>query len=254
MSSSGDKFIYLDSSNGSNGTVRMMYWLTDKWIESNYQGITYTQAPYYLNGISWTSIRFVLSRDGSFVGVYGYYLNINTGNFELMCMRYTWGNVDSSLIPISDAVTVASIVDRVTSYGIPAAMTADGQVQMVSSWDDADSTNGTFISYNGGSTWAPGELSVIKCYAIFFSPDGSYTTAFVVNPTGSVKAIKYAYTATPTVTNILNPFVTSDDTQWPTAYQPGGPATVQEALDLIARFMKASAGDTATFVAWNTFT
>ena len=258
MSSSGDRFTYLDNMNGEKSNIRTLYWnpLAFNWGQytANKIDLNSGSNPPFNNS---TSIRYVLSRDGSFIGVYGYYFNNGSMTFELKCARYSWGLPNSAPVIVGDLITVASSAS-VTSYGIPAAMTADGQVQMVSSWDGVSppntGTNGTFISYNGGSTWVPSELSSIKCYAMFFSPDGSYTTAFVVNPTGSVKAIKQAYTATPTATNILNPFVTSDETQWPTAYQPGGPASIQEALDLIARFMKASAGDTATFVAWNTFT
>jgi len=255
MSSSGDRFTYLDNMYGEKSNIRTLYWNTDKWSQTNNTIDLNSSVPPFNNS---TSIRYVLSRDGSFIGVYGYYLNGYT--YELKCARYSWG--PPSLAPVYiDLITVSSSISNPTSNGIPAAMTADGQVQMVSSWDGVNPPNtgtiGTYISYNGGSRWAPSELSGIKCYAMFFSPDGSYTTAFVVNPSSSLKAIKQANTATPTATNILNPFVTSDDTQWPTAYQPGGPASIQEALDLIARFMKASYGDTAPFgggTTWTDFT
>ena len=189
------------------------------------------------------SVRYNLSGDGSVIAVYGY-LSDGFGFWNLKVTTFYWDEPNSA--PGQTAtVTIANVGSDVqASAGIPSGMTADGQVQMVAAWTTGYSTLNKYISYNGGASWsAVSELNTRKCWAIFFSPTGSYTTIFTDNI--SSKAIIQAFTATTTGTRIVTPFVSSNGNQWPTYYQPDGPGTIQDALDIIARFMNANYGNTA---------
>ena len=181
-----------------------------------------------------------MTSDGELVCVYG-----QDGSSILYCTRLVWDT--AAFGPSSDALDRNVVINTITQNGnLPVTATADGKIQIIGLLNSSTSEY-VYISYNSGINWTPISELLLSSLIRFvnISSDGSYT--FAVN---SSNFLLRAYTATLTATNIVNPFVTANDTQWPTAYQPGGPATIQEALDLIARFMKQNFGDSG----WNALT
>jgi hypothetical protein len=222
-----------------------MIWFTEgDWTPTNY-AINLNSDPF---SQQWYSKTAVLSGDGSLICVYAY----NTANSgppyymtvtEVNCVRYAWGEASTEPIELG-VINIANIdVQSVTMSGIPAGMTANGGVQMISVWDQMTAfSNGTYISYNGGLSWEDRQDITSPSYQIHFSPDGSYTTQFNLTTNNGQNVILQAYTPTPVNTVVETPFTSSDPTQWPSAYQPDGPPTVQAALDIIAKFMNTYYG------------
>jgi hypothetical protein len=243
MSSDGLKFIYLDNTTGTPiATLRLLYWNINTWTASGYN-IDLVNAGFG----AYVSLRYRLSGDGSLIAVYAY-LASGFGTYDLITVSFTWEEPNSSPGQNS-TVTIADVGSSVqTTAGIPSGMTADGGVQMVAAWNGS-SPSGTlkkYISYNSGISWSEvTEIENKKVYAIFFSPTGSYTTIFTENI--SSKAIIQAFTATTTGTRIVTPFVSQSGNDWPTYYKPSGPGTVEDALDLIARFLNANMNEQWSF-------
>jgi hypothetical protein len=246
INTAGNRLIIYTTDTSYGYNLYFWYYGNNMWYQASHVPVITTGAsPFnYADPPSFANVSVTMTSDGELVCVYG-----QDSSSVVYCTRLVWDTLGDG--PSSTALDRNLVINPTypQSGNLPVTATADGKIQIIGLL--ASSSSYLYISYNSGINWTPISGLSSQIPFVNISSDGSYTFAVDFS-----NHLLRAYTATPTATNIVNPFTSSDPTQWPTAYQPGGPATVQEALDLIARFMKQNFGDTGGpgSVPWNSLT